>query len=248
VTSTSITRVGSAAAGGGAIIAVPWSEFQRPRELPLSRVRSGRRPGDYRGSVERISASARSVAIAGPQRPAAGRLSRVRGANFSVRESCRYRGSAAAGGRAIIARPWSEFQRPRELPLSSEFSASARAAAIAGPQRPAVGRLSRVRGANSQRPRELPLSRVPAAGGAAIIAAPWSEFQRPRELPAIAGPQRTGGGAIIAAPWSEFQRPRELPLSRVPQRPAAGRLSRVRGANFSVRESCRLSRVQADLA
>ena len=78
---------GSAAAGGGAIIAVPWSEFQRPRELPLSRVRSGRRPGDYRGSVERISASARAAAIAGPQRPAAGRLSRVRGANFSVRES-----------------------------------------------------------------------------------------------------------------------------------------------------------------
>jgi len=34
---------GSAAAGGGAIIAGPWSEFQRPRELPLSRVRSGRR-------------------------------------------------------------------------------------------------------------------------------------------------------------------------------------------------------------
>jgi hypothetical protein len=109
---------GSAAAGGGAIIAGPWSEFQRPRELPLSRVRSGRRPGDYRGSVERISASARAVAIAGPQRPAAGRLSRVRGAYFSVRESCRYRGSAAAGGGAIIAGPWSEFQRPRELPLS----------------------------------------------------------------------------------------------------------------------------------
>ena len=134
---------GSAAAGGRATIAGPWSEFQRPRDLSLSRVRSGRRPGDYRASVERISASARAVAIAGPQRPAAGRLScvverisasaraiierilsvrgagpqrpaagrlsRVRGANFSVRESCRYRGSAAAGGRATIARPWSEF-------------------------------------------------------------------------------------------------------------------------------------------
>jgi len=29
----------SAASGGGAIIAGPWSEFQRPRELPLSRIR-----------------------------------------------------------------------------------------------------------------------------------------------------------------------------------------------------------------
>jgi hypothetical protein len=45
--------------------------------------------------------------IAAPQRPAAGRLLRVRGADFSVRESCRYRGSAVAGGAAIIAGAWS---------------------------------------------------------------------------------------------------------------------------------------------
>jgi hypothetical protein len=66
------------------IIAGPWSEFQRPPELPLSRVRSSRRRGDYRGSVERISASARAAVIADRQRGHAGVLSRLRGANFSV--------------------------------------------------------------------------------------------------------------------------------------------------------------------
>ena len=99
-------------------IAVHAACSQRPRELPLSRVRSGRRPGDYRGSVERISASARV---------------------------CRYRGSAAAGGRATIARPWSEFQRPRELSLSRVRSG----------RRPGDYRAS---WSEFQRPRELPLS------------------------------------------------------------------------------------------
>jgi hypothetical protein len=49
--------------------------------------------------------------------------------NFSVRESCLYCGSAAAGGGAIIAGPWSEFQRPRELPLSRVRGASYRGSA-----------------------------------------------------------------------------------------------------------------------
>jgi hypothetical protein len=52
-----------------------------------------------------------TAVIAGPQRPAAERLSRVRGANFSVRESCRYRGSGSAATRRVITAPRSEFQR-----------------------------------------------------------------------------------------------------------------------------------------
>ena len=34
----------------------------------------------------------------------------------------------------------------------------------------------------------------------------------------IASPQRPEAGRLIAGPWSEFQRPRELPLSRIRQR------------------------------